>query len=191
MEQLTFDQFVNKEGVVLLAQGAWVRYLPSLYPGAVADRVYETLLHGVPWQYSGYDRLTKWYDFEERDKAMPNVLCSMRDDAERFTFRGPGNRFRGVFLNLYRDGRDHVGFHRDEENENSPIASVSFGAARRFCLHYVGEAPLQKGEPGRVEFRLVHGSCLIMGGAIQQFWKHGVPREAAIKTPRINLTFRE
>lgn len=191
MEQLTFDQVVNKEAFIPLAHGGWVRHIPSFYPGAFADKIYKTLLHDVPWQYTGYDRLTKWYDFLADADHMPRVLYRMRDDTEVFTFRGPGNRFRGVFLNLYRNGRDHVGFHRDEENEDSPIASVSFGAARRFCLHYVGTAPLRPGEIGTLEFRLVHGSCLIMGGAIQQFWKHGIPREAAIKAPRINLTFRE
>ena len=43
--------------------------------------------------------------------------------------------FNSVLANLYRDGADRLGFHRDSEPELGPeplIASVSLGATRRF-----------------------------------------------------------
>lgn len=192
MFQMTLDQTENRELHIPLAGGGWIRYLPAFYTPQKADELFVTLKRNVTWNASGYARLTKWYDFEEHVDVIPPVLFDMREDAESFTFGGRRLRFHGVFLNQYRNGRDHVGFHRDEENpETAPIASISLGAARRFQIMYVGDEPLMQSQHGRYEFRLAHGSCLIMGGAIQRFWKHGVPREAGIQMPRINLTFRQ
>ncbi|MFM5982088.1 MAG: alpha-ketoglutarate-dependent dioxygenase AlkB, partial [Sphaerospermopsis kisseleviana] len=47
--------------------------------------------------------------------------------------------FNSVLLNLYRDGKDSVSWHSDDEPElgkNPIIASVSFGATRRFSLRH-------------------------------------------------------
>ena len=44
-------------------------------------------------------------------------------------------RFNSVLANLYRDGRDSMGWHSDDEPElgaEPVIASLSFGALRRF-----------------------------------------------------------
>jgi alkylated DNA repair dioxygenase AlkB len=37
---------------------------------------------------------------------------------------------------------------------------------------------------------LEHGSLLVMKGSTQQNWLHSLPKSRAIKSPRINLTFR-
>ena len=57
----------------------------------------------------------------------------MRERLERQFDAG----FNSVLANLYRDGSDRLGFHRDSEPELRPeplIASVSPGATRRFRL---------------------------------------------------------
>ena len=40
------------------------------------------------------------------------------------------------------------------------------------------------------EFNLPNGSLLVMGGASQHHWRHGVPKTRKPVGPRINLTFR-
>jgi alkylated DNA repair dioxygenase AlkB len=48
-----------------------------------------------------------------------------------------GLAFNSVLANLYRDGRDSVGWHRDSDYAHggrAAIASMSFGAVRRFEL---------------------------------------------------------
>ena len=48
-----------------------------------------------------------------------------------------GLEFNSVLGNFYRDGRDYMGWHRDNEPElglNPIILSISLGAERRFCL---------------------------------------------------------
>jgi alkylated DNA repair dioxygenase AlkB len=95
--------------------------------------------------------------------------------------------WNSLLLNLYRDGRDSIGFHADDEPElgtNPVIGSVSLGAERRFVL----KRPAS-GE--KLEFNLHHGSLLVMGGTSQHHWRHGVPKTARPVGPRINLTFRQ
>jgi alkylated DNA repair dioxygenase AlkB len=89
-------------------------------------------------------------------------------------------------LNLYRDGRDSVSWHADNEpglGRNPVIASVSLGATRRFQLKH-------RRADERVTIDLTHGSCLIMAGAIQHHWLHQIPKTRHPVGPRINLTFR-
>jgi alkylated DNA repair dioxygenase AlkB len=96
--------------------------------------------------------------------------------------------FNSVLVNLYRDGRDSMGFHSDDEpelGENPEIASVSFGATRRFIL-----APKRKQRGARVQLELTHGSLLLMRGRCQHEFRHAIPKSANVEAPRINLTFR-
>ena len=92
-----------------------------------------------------------------------------------------------MLLNLYRDGRDGMGWHADDEPElgrDPVIASVSLGATRRFCLRHRRRRNL------RLDLPLPHGSLLCMSGATQHHWVHALPKTAPPVGERINLTFR-
>jgi alkylated DNA repair dioxygenase AlkB len=95
-------------------------------------------------------------------------------------------KFNSVLCNLYNDGMDYMGWHRDNEPElgHDPIiASVSLGEPRRFLFRH-----LISGE--KHEMRLVPGSLLLMHKGCQRYWKHSLPKMINVKRPRINLTFR-
>ena len=97
-----------------------------------------------------------------------------------------GEAFNSVLANLYRDGRDRMGWHADDEPELGPapvIASVSLGAPRRFLLR-----PKRGG--ASVPFVLEPGSLLVMRGPTQRHWIHSIPPTRRPVGPRINLTFR-
>ena len=94
--------------------------------------------------------------------------------------------FNSVLCNLYNDGMDYMGWHRDNEPELGPdpiIASVSLGESRRFLFRHI-----LSGE--KHEIMLNPGSLLLMHKGCQLEWKHSLPKMARIKRPRINLTFR-
>jgi alkylated DNA repair dioxygenase AlkB len=96
--------------------------------------------------------------------------------------------FNSVLVNLYRNGKDYVSWHSDDEPElgnNPTIASVSLGETRRFQLRHKSNKNLDT-----VEIALNHGSLLIMKGSTQHFWKHQVPKTSKLLKARINLTFR-
>jgi alkylated DNA repair dioxygenase AlkB len=97
-------------------------------------------------------------------------------------------RFNSVFLNLYRDHNDSMGFHSDDEKELGPkptIASVTFGATRVFVMKHKSRDDLPT-----VKLSLEAGSMLLMKGDTQRFWKHGIMKQTHPCGPRVNLTFR-
>ena len=97
-----------------------------------------------------------------------------------------GRRFNSVLLNYYRDGADSMGMHSDDEPELGPnpaIASVSFGAVRTFILRH-------KRTKHTLKVDLTSGSLLLMAGATQHHWQHGINKSGRSMGPRINLTFR-
>ena len=139
-------------------------------------------------------RLSAWYGDPGASYAYSGLrlepkpwipaLREIRSRVERTT----GCRFNSVLLNLYRDGRDSMGWHSDDERElgDTPtIASLSFGETRRFLLRHRTRRDLEPLEllPG-------HGSLLLMAGTTQSAWKHAVPKTARPVAPRLNLTFR-
>lgn len=97
--------------------------------------------------------------------------------------------FNCVLANLYRDGRDSVGYHADDERELGPsrdnivVASLSLGAPRRFVLKN-----RRSGE--RTQLQLGHGQLLVMRGRTQQHYVHAVPKTRKPVGSRLNLTFR-
>lgn len=98
-----------------------------------------------------------------------------------------GATFNCVLLNFYRDGCDKMGWHADDEKELGPnpsIASVSFGATRRFDFKHKTEAN------NKFSIHLESGSLLLMQGDMQHHWLHQLPAQKRIHEPRINLTFR-
>ena len=98
-----------------------------------------------------------------------------------------GVAFNSVLANLYRDGSDSMGAHRDDEPEfgaRPVIASVNLGATRDFVIRndVTGE---------RHVIALGHGDLLVMSGRSQLDWSHSVPKRARVARPRINLTYRQ
>jgi alkylated DNA repair dioxygenase AlkB len=119
--------------------------------------------------------------FEPR--AWTSALAELRDAVSAQC----GEIYNSVLCNLYRDGRDAMGWHSDSEPELGPapvIASLSFGAARRFRLRHKRDRAL------RLELDLASGSLLLMAGATQRNYRHDLPRTVRPVAPRINLTFR-
>ncbi len=116
--------------------------------------------------------------------------------------------FDTCLANWYRDGNDKIGKHSDKETDlipNSPIASLSFGAVRKFNI-YPKSAELREyilnnrdeldifdeiTDIGKCTLNLKSGSLLLMGRGCQKYYAHEVPVEKKVKEGRINLTFRQ
>ncbi len=140
-------------------------------------------------------RLSAWYGDKQahyRYSGIVNVplpwfdaLLEIADLVETYTQQS----FNSVLLNLYRDGNDSMGSHSDNEAElgaSPTIASISFGATRRFILHPDCNNP----QPS-IKIDLKHGSLLVMFGKSQQNWQHSLPKSRRVTVPRINLTYRQ
>lgn len=187
---------------VLALEGADLRYLPLAYAAAEADAFFRALHDEIPWHQHRLNlfgrevaapRLSCWIGDPDATYVYSNArfeplpwtptVALLRDDlAARF-----GLRFNSVLANLYRDGRDSVGWHSDDEAElgaRPQIASLSFGATRTFRLRS------RVTRKTALSIDLVHGSLLVMAGETQVFYQHALPKRVGVPDPRINLTFR-
>lgn len=166
----------------------------QFYSKAESDQYYQHLLHNSPWQQRRrpmYDkvvpdpRLTAYYGGE---KGLPwtATLLEIKAHVEKQA----GIVFNRVLLNYYRDGNDSVAWHSDTlpaDGVHHAIASVTFGDTRVFKVRhkrYPNDKSLQADIP------LTHGSLLLMGDQMQNFYEHHVPKTKKQVGPRINLTFR-
>lgn len=117
----------------------------------------------------------------------PNVWTRELKEIKLAVEKKSGHTFSVALLNLYRDGNDSMGWHRDNEKElgkDPVIASVNFGAKRRFQLReYITKSNLRN-------LDLTQGSLLVMQGESQHHWEHRVPKTSRFTEPRINITFR-
>ena len=178
-----------------------VRYWPLAVDRERADALFASLRACIGWQQEHVvifgarrlvPRLVAWHgDADARytysgtahePRAWTAELSELRDVAEALA----GHRFNSVLLNLYRDGRDGMGWHADDEPELGPepaIASFSLGATRRFRLRHRRSRTV-------LELELGHGSLLTMAGPTQHHYVHAVPKTARSVGERINLTFR-
>jgi len=114
-----------------------------------------------------------------------DLLLSLKDRVEALA----GHAFNSVLLNYYRNERDSMGMHSDDEPELGPapvIASLSLGQERTLLLRHKTRADL-----GTLKLPLPNQSLLIMAGATQRHWKHGIAKLSRSCGPRLNLTFRQ
>lgn len=184
-----------------LGEGAWIelreRWLEPADASTLMVRLVETLplrteLVTVFGKRRTQPRLTAWHadpecvyrysGLELEPSPWTPELASMRDRLAS-ELDVP---FNSVLLNLYRDGKDSMGWHADDERpfgENPTIASVSLGVPRRFVLRHRETRETR-------ELWLGGGSLLVMGGTTQHGWQHAVPKTARPVGSRLNLTWR-
>jgi alkylated DNA repair dioxygenase AlkB len=167
-----------------------IRYEPDVVDGARHARWFASLRATIDWRHERrpmYDRVVDvprlTASFSAAD-ALPRAVAEAKAAVERHL----RVRFDSVGLNLYRDGRDSVAMHNDHKGEmvpRSPIALLSLGGTRVMRIH-------SKSRPRRVfQIALEPGSVLVMSGASQEHWEHGVPKTRAPVGARISLALRQ
>ena len=126
------------------------------------------------------------YTYSNKTKqalAWTPLLLGIKNLTTSFT----GSHYNACLLNLYHDGEEGMGWHSDDEKEiipNSSIASLSFGAERKFAIKH-------KTTKETHSILLENGSLFEMLGSFQKHWLHSMPKSKKIIAPRINLTFRQ
>jgi alkylated DNA repair dioxygenase AlkB len=116
--------------------------------------------------------------------AWTRALLEIKDCVEA----AAESEFNSLLINYYRNHRDSMGLHSDDEPELGPapvIASLSLGKERMFVLKHKRRRSLKV-----VRLPLASGSLLLMKGDTQRNWRHGIEKEAHPCGPRVNLTFR-
>ena len=179
-----------------------VRFDPDWLPTADADALFTVLRGDIAWEVHRIrlfgrlvdsPRLSCWIGDPEatyvysgarfEPRPWPAALLSVRERLARET----GVDFNSVLANCYRDGRDYMGWHSDNERalgQRPVIASLSLGQARRFVFRD------RSAKGAKHELLLPNGALLLMAGDTQSLYQHALPATAKPVGPRINLTFR-
>ena len=179
-----------------------VEYYGLVFKEENATNYFHLLLNGIEWKNDevmifGKQIITKrkvaWYADYEIEYVYSNAkkqgltwtddLLAIKAQVEQIT----NESYNSCLLNLYHDGEEGMGWHSDNEKsivKNSAIASVSFGAERKFSLKH-------KSATETVSQILANGSLLVMKGETQTYWLHALTKTKKVRSPRINLTFRK
>jgi alkylated DNA repair dioxygenase AlkB len=200
---VTQDLFASGGLDLLDLPDAEIYYAPRVDWGAGPELILRQLIEQIPWRS---EVINLW----GRQYQQPRLAAWFGDAGARYTYSGlsleplpwtdllstlrsrvealSDASFNSVLLNCYRDHRDSMGMHSDDEPElgrNPVIASLSFGEQRTFILKHKSRKDLKP-----VHLPLESGSLLLMKGATQHHWKHGINKLARPCGPRVNLTFR-
>ncbi len=185
----------------LLPYDGEVYYYGCIMNDVEAQRYFETFMQDIQWKNDeaiifGKHFITKrkvaWYGDEGYSYTYSKTtkealswtpeLIVLRDQVQHLT----QTIYNSCLLNLYHNGEEGMAYHSDDEKalgKNSAIASVSFGAERRFLFRH-------RESKETIELYLAPGSLLVMQGSTQSHWVHRLPIAKKVKEPRVNLTFR-
>lgn len=185
----------------LLRKDGTVNYYRNVLTHNEANRYFDLLLQNILWRndeavifgkhivakrkvawYGDSDYLYTYSNTTKQALVWTKELSDLKQRVEEVT----GTKFNSCLLNLYHNGDEGIAWHSDDEKplgENSIIASLSFGAERKFSFKH-------KHTKQTISVVLEHGSLLIMKDATQTNWLHSLPKSKKITRPRINLTFR-
>jgi alkylated DNA repair dioxygenase AlkB len=117
---------------------SWVELVPGWLSGS--EELFDQLARGVRWQQHRRYVFGQWFH-EPRLTAEYHELRDMRHRqlmaAAAVLSDHYGTRYDSVWLNLYRDGRDSTGWHRDRFSCRRPeciVPGLTLGTARRFLI---------------------------------------------------------
>lgn len=166
---------------------SWVEVVPDWMSGSLS--LLERLTTAVPWRQ--HDR--RLFDQTFREPRLTAEYRQLGDVPEkallvaaRALSQHYGVVYDSLWLNLYRDGQDSTGWHRDRFSCRRPqciVPVLTLGATRRFLI---------KPRAGGVSiaFKPGSGDLLVMGGRSQEDWLHGVPKDPGIVEPRVSINFQ-
>lgn len=175
-----------------LAHGAWIDVRPGWIGGS--DELFLRLRSEVPWraeQRKMYDKVVDVprlvCSYGVGDELPDALLEAARDRLSAHYASELGEAFATAGLCYYRDGHDSVAWHGDRigrgHTEDTMVAIVSLGSARRLSLR-------PRGGGSMIGFSLGHGDLLVMGGSCQRTWDHAILKTARPVGPRISVQFR-
>ena len=178
-----------------------IRIEEVFFTSAESNALLESFISKLPWE----SMTIKMFG---RDTKIPRLQCWIGDEGCEYRYSGKQlNRqiwnqdltmirkkifkelkidFNSVLANYYRDGKDSMGWHSDDEKELGPnptIASISFGSERDLVFR-------SKISKKTLAIPQTNGCLILIDGETQKNWQHSIKKTQKIIGPRINLTFR-
>jgi alkylated DNA repair dioxygenase AlkB len=131
--------------------------------------------YGQDYYFSGVNH----EGIENKNLFLKNLLSYVQEDSKQ--------NYNQILVNWYLTGQEYIAKHSDDEASivpKSAIYSFSFGATRDFVI------TSKTNKSYRLVLPLKHNSLILMGGEMQKYYKHELPKRLKVKEPRINITMR-
>lgn len=172
---------------IALDETSWIDVVRGFAPRS--DEVFEFLLEHAPWHQGQSIREGRMVPDPRLGAGLSLHKVRRIPMLERARLVLEARyriRLGGVGLVLYRNERDSVGFHRDDEMlylERTVVASLCLGAVRPIGFKSCADGTIRDVTLGR-------GDLYVMGGRCQADWLHGVPKLEGPCGPRIAAVWR-
>ena len=178
-----------------------IRIEEDFFNSADSNKLLKKFISELPWE----SMIIKMFG---KDTKIPRLQCWIGDKGCEYRYSGKQlNRqiwsqdlimirkkiykelkidFNSVLANYYRDGKDSMGWHSDDEKElgtNPTIASISFGSERDLVFR-------NKITKETIAIPQTNGCLILIDGETQRNWQHSIKKTQKVIGPRINLTFR-
>ena len=178
-----------------------IRIEEDFFNSADSNKLLKKFISELPWE----SMIIKMFG---KDTKIPRLQCWIGDKGCEYRYSGKQlNRqiwsqdlimirkkiykelkidFNSVLANYYRDGKDSMGWHSDDEKELGPdptIASISFGSERDLVFR-------NKITKETLAIPQTNGCLILIDGETQRNWQHSIKKTRKVIGPRINLTFR-
>jgi alkylated DNA repair dioxygenase AlkB len=141
------NNILNKDGIV--------NYYGKILSSEEANQYFSLLMQNIRWEkdevvifgkHITNKRKVAWYGDSEylytysnttkQALAWTKEVSELKQIVEEYA----GIKFNSCLLNLYQDGNEGMGWHSDDEEplgkNNNTIASLSFGAERKFSFKH-------------------------------------------------------
>lgn len=115
------SEYFQKE--LMFKEAEWNQGSIKLFGKTLLEPRLSAYYGDYPYRYSGFSR---------EPLSWNPILLEIKSLIESTS----GVQFNAALLNFYRNGNDGIGWHSDDERdlESPVIASVSFGASRKFVF---------------------------------------------------------
>ena len=178
-----------------------IRILEDFFNSVDSNKLLKKFISKLPWE----SMMIKMFG---RDTKIPRLQCWIGDEGCEYRYSGKQLSrqiwsqdlimirkkiyqelkidFNSVLANYYRDGKDSMGWHSDDEKELGPnptIASISFGSERDLVFR-------KKITKETLAIPQTNGCLILIDGETQRNWQHSIKKTQKVIGPRINLTFR-
>jgi alkylated DNA repair dioxygenase AlkB len=193
------------EPINILPQDGVVHFYGEVMLREEADFYFNALLNEINWRCDQaiiFGRLIEtkrkvaWYGYSKQKEPFSYSYSNITKYSlpwtpnlyylKKLIEQKTNETYNSCLLNLYHNGTEGMAWHSDGEKDlknNGAIASLSFGAIRKFCFKH-------KQNKKVVSLILKPASLLVMKDVTQKHWLHRLPPTKKVIAPRINLTFR-
>jgi alkylated DNA repair dioxygenase AlkB len=147
----------------------------------------------VPRKQQAYLKPYYFSGMNHQPVDMPQELAPFLQHANTAL---PYGEFNELLVNWYADGDNHISMHSDDSSQRALHPKYGFVIYSLTLWEEIGDPRIFRIKPtgggkDRIDIPLDDGLLVVMGGAMQEHYKHGIPQTKKETGRRININLRQ